>query len=69
MGSPQCLTLLLCINVNCVAPGQMNTARAAGRSERAPVSNVPMGFPRFSGHFHLASKPPLELGRADVTQR
>ena len=31
------------INVNCVAPGQMNTARAAGRSERAPVSNVPMG--------------------------
>jgi len=31
------------INVNCVAPGQMDTARAAGRSERAPVSNVPMG--------------------------
>lgn len=31
------------INVNCVAPGQMNTARAAGRSERAPVTNVPMG--------------------------
>jgi 3-oxoacyl-[acyl-carrier protein] reductase len=31
------------INVNCVAPGQMNTARAAGRSERAPASNVPMG--------------------------
>jgi 3-oxoacyl-[acyl-carrier protein] reductase len=31
------------INVNCVAPGQMNTERAAGRSERAPVTNVPMG--------------------------
>lgn len=31
------------INVNCVAPGQMDTARAAGRSERAPVTNVPMG--------------------------
>lgn len=31
------------INVNCVAPGQMNTARAADRSERAPVTNVPMG--------------------------
>lgn len=31
------------INVNCVAPGQMDTARAAGRSDRAPVTNVPMG--------------------------
>lgn len=31
------------INVNCVAPGQMDTERAAGRSERAPVSNVPRG--------------------------
>jgi 3-oxoacyl-[acyl-carrier protein] reductase len=31
------------INVNCVAPGQMDTARAADRSARAPVSNVPMG--------------------------
>lgn len=31
------------INVNCVAPGQMNTARAAGRSARAYASNVPMG--------------------------
>ena len=31
------------INVNCVAPGQMNTARAADRSERAPVTNVPLG--------------------------
>ncbi len=31
------------INVNCVAPGQMDTARAPGRSERAPVTNVPMG--------------------------
>ena len=31
------------INVNCVSPGQMDTARAADRSERAPVSNVPMG--------------------------
>lgn len=31
------------INVNCVAPGQMDTARAAGRSERPPVTNVPMG--------------------------
>ncbi|MBS1217817.1 MAG: beta-ketoacyl-ACP reductase [Proteobacteria bacterium] len=31
------------INVNCVAPGQMNTARAAGRSARADASNVPMG--------------------------
>jgi len=31
------------INVNCVAPGQMDTARAAGRAERAPASNVPMG--------------------------
>ncbi len=31
------------INVNCVAPGQMDTERAAGRSERAPVTNVPMG--------------------------
>jgi 3-oxoacyl-[acyl-carrier protein] reductase len=31
------------INVNCVAPGQMDTARAPGRSERAPVTNVPLG--------------------------
>ncbi|MDP3715946.1 MAG: SDR family oxidoreductase, partial [Burkholderiales bacterium] len=31
------------INVNCVAPGQMDTARASDRSARAPVSNVPMG--------------------------
>ncbi|MDP1537095.1 MAG: SDR family NAD(P)-dependent oxidoreductase [Burkholderiales bacterium] len=31
------------INVNCVAPGQMDTARAADRSARAPVTNVPMG--------------------------
>lgn len=31
------------INVNCVAPGQMNTPRAGGRSERADVSGVPMG--------------------------
>jgi len=31
------------INVNCVAPGQMDTARAAGRAERAPATNVPMG--------------------------
>lgn len=31
------------INVNCVAPGQMDTARGAGRSDRAPVTNVPMG--------------------------
>jgi 3-oxoacyl-[acyl-carrier protein] reductase len=31
------------INVNCVAPGQMDTARATDRSERAPVTNVPMG--------------------------
>ncbi len=28
-----------------------------------------LGFTRFSRHLHLASKPPLELGRADVTQR
>jgi DNA-binding FadR family transcriptional regulator len=28
-----------------------------------------MGFTRFSGHFHLASKPSLKLSRADVTQR
>lgn len=28
-----------------------------------------LGFTRFSGHSHLTSKPPLELGRADVTQR
>jgi 3-oxoacyl-[acyl-carrier protein] reductase len=31
------------INVNCVAPGQMNTARAADRGARPDVSNVPMG--------------------------
>jgi len=31
------------IRVNCVAPGQMNTARAAGRSARPDVSNVPLG--------------------------
>jgi 3-oxoacyl-[acyl-carrier protein] reductase len=31
------------INVNCVAPGQMNTPRAAGRAERADASGVPMG--------------------------
>jgi len=31
------------IRVNCVAPGQMNTARAAGRAVRADVSNVPLG--------------------------
>jgi 3-oxoacyl-[acyl-carrier protein] reductase len=31
------------INVNCVAPGQMNTPREAGRSVRADVTGVPMG--------------------------
>jgi 3-oxoacyl-[acyl-carrier protein] reductase len=31
------------VNVNCVAPGQMNTPRAAGRSERDSVTGVPMG--------------------------
>lgn len=31
------------INVNCVAPGQMNTSRASDRSARPDVSNVPMG--------------------------
>jgi 3-oxoacyl-[acyl-carrier protein] reductase len=31
------------INVNCVAPGQMNTPRAAGRSEREGAPGVPMG--------------------------
>ncbi len=31
------------IRVNCVAPGQMNTARAADRAARADVSGVPMG--------------------------
>ena len=31
------------IRVNCVAPGQMNTARAADRSARPDVSNVPLG--------------------------
>ena len=31
------------INVNCVAPGQMNTPRAGDRSARADVSGVPMG--------------------------
>ena len=31
------------VNVNCVAPGQMNTPRAAGRSEREGATGVPMG--------------------------
>ena len=31
------------ITVNCVAPGQMNTARASDRSARPDVSNVPLG--------------------------
>lgn len=31
------------IRVNCVAPGQMNTARAAGRSARPDASLVPLG--------------------------
>ena len=31
------------IRVNCVAPGQMNTARASDRSARPDVSNVPLG--------------------------
>jgi len=31
------------IRVNCVAPGQMNTARATDRSARPDVSNVPLG--------------------------
>jgi len=31
------------IRVNCVAPGQMNTARAADRSARPDPSNVPLG--------------------------
>ena len=31
------------INVNCVAPGQMNTPRASDRSARADASGVPMG--------------------------
>ena len=31
------------IRVNCVAPGQMNTARASDRSARPDVTNVPLG--------------------------
>lgn len=31
------------IRVNCVAPGQMNTTRAADRSARPDASNVPLG--------------------------
>jgi len=31
------------IRVNCVAPGQMNTTRAADRAVRPDVSNVPLG--------------------------
>jgi len=31
------------IRVNCVAPGQMNTARAAGRSARPEAALVPLG--------------------------
>lgn len=32
------------IRVNCVAPGQMDTVRAAGRAARAnPASNIPLG--------------------------
>ncbi len=31
------------IRVNCVAPGQMNTARASDRTVRPDVSNVPLG--------------------------
>ena len=31
------------IRVNCVSPGQMNTARASDRSARPDVSNVPLG--------------------------
>lgn len=31
------------IRVNCVAPGQMNTARAADRSARPDVSSIPLG--------------------------
>jgi 3-oxoacyl-[acyl-carrier protein] reductase len=31
------------IRVNCVAPGQMNTTRAADRTVRPDVSNVPLG--------------------------
>lgn len=31
------------IRVNCVAPGQMNTARAADRSARPDPSNIPLG--------------------------
>ena len=31
------------INVNCVAPGQMNTPRASDRGARPDVSGVPMG--------------------------
>jgi len=31
------------IRVNCVAPGQMNTARAAGRSARPDASLIPLG--------------------------
>ena len=31
------------IRVNCVAPGQMNTARAAGRAARPDASLVPLG--------------------------
>jgi len=31
------------IRVNCIAPGQMNTARADGRSPRAMAPNIPLG--------------------------
>ena len=36
----------------------------------AHAANPPyLGFTRFSGHSHLASKPPFKLGGADITQR
>ena len=31
------------IRTNCIAPGQMNTSRAAGRSERPPADLIPLG--------------------------
>lgn len=30
------------IRANCIAPGQMDTVRAAGRSARTPVDNIPL---------------------------
>jgi hypothetical protein len=48
---------------------QESLVKVVWKNPASTLRRKSLGFTRFSGHFHLASKPSLKLSRADVTQR